>query len=166
MSRFAKMKVIASMQGIHCTSDMAWVPTRIGKQRAKEGAYPWKTLTDSGALVVNGSDTPVEPVNPLLGYYATVTRMDRKGAPEGGWLPEQKLTRVEALATYTKNAAIASFREKDLGTIALGKRADVVVLSKNIFQIKAAKILETKVDMTIVNGAVVFDRLNEKNVNM
>ncbi|MCM2268515.1 MAG: amidohydrolase, partial [Thermoanaerobaculia bacterium] len=124
--RFGRLGVIASMQGVHCTSDAPFVVTRLGETRAREGAYVWRRLVDTGAVVVNGTDAPVEDVDPIPSFYATVTRR----LPDGSrFYPEHALTRREALATYTRDAAYAAFEEHDKGTLEVGKLADVTVLS-------------------------------------
>jgi predicted amidohydrolase YtcJ len=153
--RFARLGVIASMQGIHCTSDGPWVPARIGDTRAREGAYVWRKLIDSGALVVNGTDTPVESVDPIRCYEASVTRR----LPDGKFFyPEQKMTREEALASYTRAAAYAGFEERIKGTLAVGKLADVVVLSQDLLTVPDERLGETRVDYTIVGGRVAYAR--------
>ena len=108
--RFGKMGVIASMQGIHCTSDGPFVPSRLGVKRSEEGAYAWKSLLESGAIIANGSDAPVEPVNPILGFYATTTRKMKNGE---AFFEKQKLSRLETLKSYTLDAAFAIFSGKE-----------------------------------------------------
>ena len=127
--RFGKLGVIASMQGVHCTSDAPYVLARLGPQRAEEGAYVWQKLMKSGAVVSNGTDAPVEDVSPIASYYATVSR---KLADGSVFYPDQRMSRVEALKSYTINAAYAAFEEESKGTLKVGKYADVVVLSKDI----------------------------------
>jgi hypothetical protein len=155
--RFAKLNVIASMQSTHATSDMPWVPTRIGPQRTAEGAYVWQKLMKSGVVLANGSDFPVEEPNPMLGLYAAVTRQDPQGRPTGGWMPDQKMTREEALASFTIRAAYAAHLEKDLGTLEAGKLADLVVLSRDVMTVPARDILTTTVLKTIVGGRIVYE---------
>ena len=153
--RFAQIGVIASMQAIHCTSDAPFVVKRLGEKRAKEGAYPWRSLLDSGAIVTNGTDAPVEDVNPIDSYYASVTR---KRADNGMvFFPEQCMTRKEALKAYTLSNAYAAFEEKDKGSLEIGKLADVTVLSKNLLTCKDDEILEAKVLYTIIDGEVKYD---------
>jgi hypothetical protein len=153
--RFAELGVIASMQGVHCTSDAPFVIARLGEKRAREGAYVWRELVDAGAKVVNGTDAPVEDVDPIPSFYATVTRR----LPDGTrFYPEHTLTRLEALATYTRDAAYAAFEERDKGTLEVGKLADVTVLSTDILTVPEEEILGAKVDYTIVGGAVKFER--------
>ena len=156
--RFAKLGIIAVMQATHCTSDMPWVHDRIGKERTKQGAYIWQALLKTGAIVSGGSDTPVESVNPLWGFYAAITRQDHKGNPKKGWYPDQKLTRMQALKTYTMNAAYCGFEEKIKGSLKVGKLADMVVLSRDIMAIPTNEILETKVLLTIIGGKIVYSQ--------
>ncbi len=151
--RFKQLGVIASMQGVHCTSDAPYVIERLGYRRARQGAYVWQSLMNSGALVTNGTDTPVEDVSPIQCFYATVTR---KLATGETFFPEQKMSRIEALRSYTQRAAYAAFEEDIKGTLSTGKLADVVVLSKDIMTIPDEEILDTKVLYTIVGGKVVF----------
>jgi len=151
--RFAELDVIAAMQGIHATSDGPWVAPRLGEERASEGAYVWRSLIDSGALIGNGSDAPVEDVNPLLGYHATVTRVLNDGST---FYPDQCMTREEALESFTINNAYAAFEEKDKGSLTPGKLADITVLSKDILAIPAEEILDTRVIYTIVGGQVAY----------
>ncbi len=155
--RFAKLNVIASMQATHATSDMPWVPARIGAARTEEGAYVWKRLLDTGVVLANGSDFPVEEPNPMLGFYAAITRQDPSGQPPGGWMPEERLSREEMLKSFTWNAAYASHAEKDLGSLEAGKLADMVLLDTNVMTAAPADILATRVRVTIVGGQVVFE---------
>lgn len=151
--RFAGLGVIASMQGVHCTSDGVFVIDRLGVQRAKEGAYVWHSLIHSGAVVTNGTDVPVEAIDPLASIHASVTRR----LPDGSeFFPEQRMTREQALRSYTINSAYAAFEDKLKGSLTLGKLADVVVLSKDILTCPAEEIPRTKVVYTIVAGRVVF----------
>jgi len=153
--RFGQLGVIASMQGIHCTSDGPWVLKRLGPQRAQEGAYVWRKLIDSGAIICNGTDAPVEDVDPIPCFYASVTR---KLADGSLFYPEQKMTREEALRSYTINGAYASFQESILGSISPGKLADLVVLSQNILTCPEDEIQKTEVLMTFVGGKLVFKK--------
>ncbi|WP_020534705.1 amidohydrolase [Lewinella cohaerens] len=157
--RFAELGVIASMQAIHCTSDAPFVEKRLGTERARTGAYPWRSLLDAGAIVTNGTDVPVEDVDPLASYYATVTRK----RPDSGmeFFPEQAMTREEGIYSYTMANAYAAFEENDKGSLSPGKLADIVVLSNNLLSCSEAEIMETKVLTTIVNGEVKYQR-NEK----
>ncbi|HSL21890.1 MAG TPA: amidohydrolase [Vicinamibacterales bacterium] len=155
--RFAALNVIPSMQATHATSDMPWVPTRIGAERAAEGAYVWRKIMRTGATIANGSDFPVEEPNPMLGFYAAITRQDPQGQPPGGWMPEERMTREEALASFTLNAAYAAHMERDLGSIEEGKLADLVVVSRDIMTVPPSEILTTRVLKTIVGGRVVHE---------
>jgi predicted amidohydrolase YtcJ len=156
--RFAKLGVIASMQPTHATSDMPWASERIGEARVEEGAYVWRKLLDAGAVIASGSDFPVEESNPLLGFYAAVTRQDATGKPVGGWMPRQRMTREEALASFTRHAAFAAHAETLTGSIEAGKLADLVVLSRDIMRVPPRDILTTTVRMTIVGGEIVYER--------
>lgn len=152
--RFAKLGVIASMQAIHCTSDAPFVVKRLGVERARTGAYAWRSLLDAGAHLANGTDTPVEAVDPLPCLYAAVTR---KRADTGfEFFPEQKMTREEALLSYTRWNAYAAFEEKEKGMLAPGMLADLVILSKNLLTCPPEEILEAKVLKTMVGGKIVF----------
>jgi predicted amidohydrolase YtcJ len=151
--RFAKLGVIASMQGIHCTSDGPWVLKRLGEERAKSGAYVWRDLIASGAVVTNGTDVPVEDADPIASYYASVTRI----MPDGNaFFPEQVMTREEALKSYTIQNAYAAFEEDVKGSLTPGKYADIVVLSKDILTVPAEEIREAKVLYTIVGGKILY----------
>jgi predicted amidohydrolase YtcJ len=154
--RFASLSVIASMQPTHATSDMPWVPARIGRERMEEGAYVWRKLMSSGATIAAGSDFPVELPNPLLGFYAAITRQDPKGQPASGWMPGERMSRDEALASFTRNAAFAAHAETLLGSLEAGKLADLVVLSKDIMRVAPPEIVTTNVRMTIVGGEIVY----------
>lgn len=151
--RFARLGVIASMQGVHCTPDGVFVIDRLGVQRAKEGAYVWHSLLTSGAVVINGTDAPVEAVDPLACIYASVTRRLADGSE---FFPEQRMTREQALRSYTIHSAYAAFEEDLKGSLSPGKLADVVVLSKDILTCPADEIPRTKVVYTIVAGQVAF----------
>jgi predicted amidohydrolase YtcJ len=155
--RFARLGVIASMQATHATSDMPWAPTRLGPERTAEGAYVWRKLLDTGAIIANGSDFPVEEANPMLGLYAAVTRQDPAGQPPGGWMPDQRMTREEALASFTIHAAYAAHLERELGSLEPGKLADLVVLSKDVMTVPPPEILTTRVLYTIVGGRIVHE---------
>lgn len=157
--RFAELGVIASMQGIHCISDGPWVPQRLGEQRSREGAYAWRSLLDNGAIIVNGTDAPVEDVNPINSFYASVTRRMDDGSY---FFPEQSMTREEALRSYTIDAAYAAFEEDRKGSITPGKLADIVVLSKDIMTVPDEEILEAEVEFTIIDGKIVFERYRER----
>ena len=155
--RFAELGVIASMQGVHCTSDGPYVVARLGEQRAAEGAYVWKSLIEAGAVVANGTDAPVEDVSPIASYYATVSRRLADGSV---FYPEQRLSRLEALKTYTINAAFAAFEEDIKGSLTVGKLADITVLSKDVMTIPEDEISSTEVAYTIVGGRVMYSRTN------
>jgi predicted amidohydrolase YtcJ len=151
--RFGALDVIASIQAIHATSDAPWVIKRIGEKRAQEGAYVWRKLWDSTAIVTNGTDTPVEDLNPIWNFYATITRR----LPDGStFFPEQRLTREEALISYTVNNAYAAFEEKTKGSLTPGKLADIVVLSKDILHIPESEISSTEVLYTLIGGKIVY----------
>ena len=151
--RFGKLGVIASMQGIHCTSDAVFVARRLGMRRATEGAYVWQSLLQSGAVISNGTDTPVESVDPLKCFYASVTRKLPSGV---AFFPDQRMTRMEALRSYTLDAAYAAFEEDVKGSLSLGKLADIVVLSRDIMTIPDEQILSTRVLYSIVGGKVLY----------
>lgn len=159
--RVTELDVILAMQAIHMSSDRPWAIDRLGEKRITEGAYIWQTLLKSGAKIVNGTDAPVEPLNPMAGFYASVSRKTLKGLPDGGYEPLQKMTRNQALKSYTLDAAYAAFQENDKGSIEVGKWADFTILDRNIMTIPENRILETKVAMTIIGGEVVFN--GEKN---
>jgi predicted amidohydrolase YtcJ len=156
--RFAELGVIASMQTTHCTSDMPWVPARLGWDRTLESAYVWRKLLDTGAHLANGSDAPVESLNPMLGLYAAVTRQDTAGAPPSGWAPDQRLSREEALRSFTWEGTYASFSENETGSLEVGKRADLVVLSKDVMTVIPSEILTTTADLTMVGGRIVHEQ--------
>jgi predicted amidohydrolase YtcJ len=153
--RFGQLGVIASMQGIHCTSDAPYVPARLGNQRAEEGAYVWQKLMQSGAMVTNGTDAPVEDVDPIASYYATVSRKLKDGTV---FYPDQRMNRMEALRSYTINVAHAAFEEKTKGTLEPGKYADMVVLTKDILTVPEDEIPTAKVAYTIVGGKVRYQQ--------
>jgi predicted amidohydrolase YtcJ len=149
--RFGKLGVIASMQGVHCTSDAPYVLARLGPTRAEEGAYVWQKLMHSGALVANGTDAPVEDVSPIASYYSTVSRKLSDGSV---FYPDQRMSRLEALKSYTISPAYAAFEEESKGTLKVGKYADLVVLSKDILTVAESEIPSTEVRYTIVGGKV------------
>lgn len=156
--RFASLGVIPAMQAIHMSSDRPWAIDRLGEKRIKEGAYMWQSLLKSGAKIVNGTDAPVEPLNPIPSFYASVTRMTLKGEPKGGYEPEEKMTREQALRSYTLDAAYGAFEEKIKGSIVQGKLADFTILSKDIMTVPEAEILSAEVLTTIVGGKVVYEK--------
>ena len=156
LPRFAELGVIAAMQAIHMSSDRPWAIDRLGEKRIKEGAYMWQTLLRSGAKVINGTDAPVEPINPVASFYASVTRKTLRGEPDGGYEPEEKMTREQALRSYTLDAAFGEFEEDFKGSIEVGKAADFTVFSKDIMMVDEDELLATKVMMTIVDGNIVY----------
>lgn len=156
--RFGKLGVIPAMQAIHMSSDRPWAIERLGEKRIKEGAYMWQSLLKTGARIVNGTDAPVEPVNPIPCFYASVTRKTLSGEPEGGYEPAERMTREQALRSYTIDAAYGAFQEKALGSIEVGKLADFTILSQDIMTVPEEQILKTSVTMTIVGGKVVFEK--------
>ena len=153
--RFGKLGVIASMQGIHCTSDAPYVLERLGAARAQEGAYVWQKLMKSGAIVANGTDAPVEDVDPIASYYATVSRKLKDGKV---FFPDQRMSRMEALKSYTINGAYAAFEEDNRGSLKPGKYADITVLSKDILKVPEDEIPTAKVSYTIVGGKVLYKK--------
>lgn len=153
--RFRRLGIIAAMQPTHATSDMYWAADRLGPDRL-HGAYAWRSFLDEGVPLAFGSDFPVEDVNPILGFYAAVTRQDAEGWPEGGWLPEQRVTREEALHAFTLGAAFAAFQENEVGSIEPGKRADFVVLSRDIMAVSVDEVLGTSVVATYLDGEPVY----------
>src|SRR5688572_1187158 len=152
--RFGQLGVIASMQSVHATADAVFVPTRLGDKRAEEGAYVWQRLMQSGAVVTNGTDAPVENIDPLANYYAAVTRK----APDGRtFYAEQKMSRLEALRSYTIQNAFAAFEDDLKGTLSLGKLADITVLTRDITTVPEDEIRQTRVAYTIIGGRVVYE---------
>ena len=152
--RFAKMGVVASMQGIHACSDAPYVLPRLGAKRAEEGAYVWQTLWKTGAVVTNGTDVPVEAISPIASFHCSVTR-DMVGT-DSAFYPDQKLSREQALKTYTMNGAYVAFEDQHMGSLTPGKYADIVVLSRDIMTVPADSILGTTVLYTLVGGKVVY----------
>jgi predicted amidohydrolase YtcJ len=155
IDRFKEWNIIASMQGIHCTSDGPFVPARLGEVRSRTGAYMWKAFLNAGVLVNNGTDVPVEDADPLANFFASVTRQMKDGRY---FYPAQKMTRAEALYSYTMANALAQFEEKDKGSITVGKYADLVLLSNNLLTCPDTAIMRTKVLKTIVGGKVAFEQ--------
>jgi predicted amidohydrolase YtcJ len=153
--RFAKLGVIASMQPTHCISDKKFCEKRIGTERAK-GAYAWKSLADAGAVLAFGTDYQVEPLNPMEGLYAAVTRKDRLGEKGEGWHPEQKIKMEDAIKYYTLGAAYSQFMDDRKGIIKTGFLADIVIVDKNLLNIPENEIMGTKVDYTITGGKIVY----------
>jgi predicted amidohydrolase YtcJ len=152
---FRKYSVLPSMQATHATSDMRWAEERIGGERIK-GAYSWQRFLAMGLPVPNGSDFPVEDANPLWGFYASVTRQDHDASPPGGWMPDQKMSRTEALESWTLSGAYAAFEENRKGSITPGKLADFVMLSRDIMKVPPRQILDTSVTMTVLGGEIVY----------
>lgn len=152
LPRFAELGVIASMQGVHATSDGGWVADRLGEERTRATSYPWRRLIDQGVVVTNGTDAPVEDVDPLKSFHASVARRLGDGSV---FIPEERMTREEALRSYTLNNAYAAFEEELKGSITPGKLADIVVLSKDIMTVPEDEILEARVLYTILGGKVV-----------
>ena len=157
--RFAELGVIPAMQAIHMSSDRPWAIERLGQARIEEGAYVWRKLLDTGAIIANGTDAPVEPVSPVASFYASVTRKTLAGEPEGGYEPSQKMTREEALKSYTIFPAFAAFEEDIKGTIEPGKLADFTVYSQDLMTVPEDQILDTEIEMTIVGGEVLYERV-------
>jgi len=147
--------VIASMQGIHCTSDAPYVRARLGAARAEEGAYVWQKLMKAGATVTNGTDAPVEDVSPIASYYATVSRRLKDGSV---FFPDQRMSRTEALRSYTLSTAYAAFEEDIKGSLAPGKLADITILSRDILTVPEEEIPQTEVVYTIVGGKVRYQK--------
>ena len=155
IDRFAELGVIAAVQGIHATSDRPWVPTRLGQERTEEGAYRWQDLWESGAVVANGTDAPVEDVDPIPSFWATIARE----LPDGTVFdPDQRLSRAQALRSYTLNNAYAAFEEGIKGSLTPGKLADIVVLSTDIMTVPVDEVRDAEVDYTIVGGRVLYER--------
>lgn len=152
---FARFRILPSVQAVHATSDMRWAQQRVGPDRVK-GAYAWQRFLALGLPIANGSDFPVENANPLWGFYASITRQDHAGAPPGGWQPDQCMTREQALRSFTLDAAFAAFEEREKGSLAPGKLADFVLLSRDIMTIPPAEILETRVTHTVLGGRIVY----------
>ncbi len=151
--RFSRLGIVASMQASHCVSDGPWVEKRIGKERASSGAYAWRSLLDAGTLLANGTDTPVEPEDPIAGFYAYISRR-MPGGKE--FYPQQCISRTEAIRAMTINAARAAFEEDVQGSISTGKYADLILLSKNILEVPEQDVPTTRVVMTILGGKIVY----------
>ncbi len=157
LHRFAAMDVIPSMQAVHQTSDMYWAANRLGVERLR-GAYAWRSLLDTGMPIPNGSDFPVERVNPLFSFHSAISRQDDNDYPAGGWYPEQRMTREEALKSITIWPAYAGFQESLLGSLTPGKYADFVVLDQDIMRVPAEAVLDTRVLETWIGGKRVYQR--------
>lgn len=157
LDRLARLGIIASMQPTHATSDMPWAGDRVGHRRL-EGAYAWRKVLDAGGRLALGSDFPVESPDPRLGLYAAVTRQDVEGNPDGGWLPDERLSREEALRGFTLDAAYSLFLDGEVGSLTPGKRADAVVFERDILTVDAREIPSVQVDLTLVDGEIAFQR--------
>lgn len=155
--RFAELGVIASIQAVHMSSDRPWAIDRLGEERILEGAYVWQKLLQSGAKIINGTDAPVEPINPLASFYASVARKTLDGTPNDGYEPNQRMSREEALRTYTLDAAFGAFEEDSKGSIEVGKLADFTVYTQDLMKVPEDKILATGIQMTIVGGEIVYE---------
>ncbi|MDR1481324.1 MAG: amidohydrolase [Synergistaceae bacterium] len=162
MKRMLDLGVIPSMQFVHCTSDKEMTEDRIGAERL-ERAFAWRTLIDGGAVIPGGSDAPVELINPFHGMYAAVTRMDRGGKPEGGWRPEERISREEALRAFTIWGAYAAFEENTRGSIEPGKSADFAVIDRDIVECRDSDIKETSVRATVLGGDIAYGGLRERS---
>ena len=155
VARFAELGVIASMQGVHATSDAPWIPLRLGDERAEKRTYLWRSFLEAGVLINNGTDVPVEDIDPLASFRSSVTRRTADGSV---FHPEQKMTRTEALRSYTINNAIAAFEEAYKGSLEVGKLGDVVVIDRDILTVPDGELADARVDMTIVGGEVRHSR--------
>jgi len=159
--RFAELGVIPAMQAIHLSSDRPWAIDRLGEKRIVEGAYMWQSLLKSGIPIVNGTDVPVEPLDPIASLYASFTRKTLKGTPEGGYEPAEKMTREQALRSYTLDAAYGAFEEDIKGSITAGKLADFTVYNQDLMTVPEEDFLDTEVVMTIFDGKVVYQKGTE-----
>ncbi|MEM7109888.1 MAG: amidohydrolase [Bacteroidota bacterium] len=154
--RFSELGVIPAMQAVHMSSDRPWAIYRLGQKRIIEGAYVWQKLLKSGVPIVNGTDVPVEPLNPLASFYASVSRKTLEGTPEGGYEPDQRMTRKQALRSYTLDAAYGAFEEDIKGSIEVGKLADFTIFSQDLMTVPEQDILKTDIEMTIFAGNIVY----------
>jgi len=159
--RFAALGVIPAMQAVHLSSDRSWAIDRLGEKRIKEGAYMWQTLLKSGIPIVNGTDVPVEPLNPIASLYASFTRKTLKGLPEGGYEPEERMTREQAFRSYTLDAAYGAFEENIKGSITVGKLADFTIYDQDVMAVPEDKFLDTQIMMTIYDGQIVYTKETE-----
>lgn len=157
IERMGRLGIIASAQPTHATSDMPWAEDRVGPRRIR-GAYAWRKALDAGGRLALGSDFPVESADPRLGLYSAVTRQDRSGRPEGGWYPEELLSGEEALRGFTLDAAYSLFLDDEIGSLELGKRADLVVFADDVVAAEPARIPQIEVDYTLVDGRIAFSR--------
>ena len=153
--RFGELGVIASVQAVHGTSDGPWIPSRLGDERAKDTSQPWRTLFETGAIITNGTDVPVERIDPIASYYSSVTRRMNNG---DAFYPEHIMTRQEALETYTINGAYSAFEEDIKGSLTPGKYADFIVLSKNLLTVDYEEIPSAEVEMTFVGGELKYKK--------
>jgi predicted amidohydrolase YtcJ len=142
------------MQPTHATSDMPWYADRVGPERTKWGAYVWQSLLKEKTMIAGGSDAPVEDINPIWGLYSAITRQDHEGKPDGGWMPEQRVSREEALRMFTVDAAYTAFREKDLGTLSVGKFADLIVVPENFLTCDPKHLITMRPTYTVVGGKI------------
>ena len=159
IERFSRLGVIASIQAIHMSSDRPWAIDRLGRERIESGAYVWRDLLNAGVHIANGTDVPVEPINPIANFYASVARKTLKGLPDEGYEIGQKLSRHETLKSMTLWNAYAAFEEAEVGSISVGKRADMTVTDQNLMTIDETKILATKPVMTIIGGEIVYQAM-------
>ena len=159
IERFSRLSVIASIQAIHMSSDRPWAIDRLGKERIESGAYVWRDLLNAGVHIANGTDVPVEPINPIANFYASVARKTLKGLPDEGYEIGQKLSRHETLKSMTLWNAYAAFEEAEVGSISVGKRADMTVTDQNLMTIDETRILATKPVMTMVGGEIVYQAM-------
>ena len=159
IERFSKLGVIASIQAIHMSSDRPWAIDRLGSARIESGAYVWRDLLDAGVHIANGTDVPVEPINPIANFYASVARKTLKGLPDDGYEIGQKLSRHETLKSMTLWNAYAAFEEAEVGSISVGKRADMTVTDQNLMTVDENKILATKPVMTVIGGEIVYQAM-------
>jgi predicted amidohydrolase YtcJ len=155
IERCARLGIVFSYQPRHATSDMDWAGERVGERRL-QGAYAWRKALDAGGRLALGSDFPVEPADPRLGLYAAVTRQDPDGQPAGGWFPEERLTREEALRGFTLDAAWSLFLDEEVGSLEVGKRADLVIFGRDLMSVPASDIPDVPIDFTLVDGEIVY----------
>ncbi|MEA2062576.1 MAG: amidohydrolase family protein [Gemmatimonadota bacterium] len=156
MPRFAELGVIASMQPAHCSTDLTYAESRLGRERCRY-AYAWRSILEAGGRIAFGTDCSMKPMDPMEGLYAAVSRRSKDGLPAGGWFPEEKLTMEEAIELYTLGPAYASFEEHLKGSIEPGKLADMAVLSQNLFEIPEDRIMDTRVVYTVFDGKIVYE---------
>ena len=161
LPRMAEHNVIAAMQAIHMSSDRPWAIDRLGEQRIVDGAYMWQTLLSSGVKVINGTDVPVEPIDPIPSFYASISRKTLEGTPEEGYEPAERMTRAQALKSYTLDAAYGEFEEDYKGSIEVGKAADLTVYNQDLMTVPEQEVLDTKVVMTVLGGEIVFEDASE-----